>query len=413
MEEHMNRSYLNEIETGFTPLTICEEASRCLLCHDAPCSKECPAGTDPGKFIRSVRFKNYKGAAETIRINNILGAICARVCPTEKYCQHGCSRSGIDKPIDIGRIQRYVTDLEDSFNMEILKKGPSKNKTIAVVGSGPGGLSLAGNMLLKGYDVTLYEKEDKLGGYLRYGIPEYRLPTNVLDKEIQRIINLGLNVHTNVKVGVDIQLEDLKKQYDAVVLAIGYSQGKVIPMFKDNPYVETAVSYLKKIKESQGNIVVDDNVLVIGGGDVSMDVCTSLKMLGAVNVTAVVYEELFEFKASKKEVEGASKYQVSIIDGYAPIEVNHNTVTFRHRRIPAELTLTADKIILAVGQTYDLEGLGVAFDKGEAISNYYQVDNSNLFVVGDISKNKEKTVVGAVRSAKEAAFYLDRYLGGK
>ena len=153
------KKYLEEIEAGFTPLTICQEAARCLLCHDAPCSKECPAGTDPGKFIRSVRFKNYKGAAETIRENNILGAICARVCPTEKYCQKGCSRSGIDKPIDIGRIQRYVTDLEASLNMKILKKGPSKNKKIAVVGSGPGGLSIAGNLLLKGYRVEIYEKE--------------------------------------------------------------------------------------------------------------------------------------------------------------------------------------------------------------------------------------------------------------
>ena len=127
----MDNKYIKEMEPGFSPLTVCEEASRCLLCLDAPCSKACPAGTSPDLFIRSVRFRNFKGAAETIRVNNVLGSICARVCPTEKYCQKGCSRSGIDRPIDIGRIQRYVTDLEESLGMEILEvaKDNGKSKT--------------------------------------------------------------------------------------------------------------------------------------------------------------------------------------------------------------------------------------------------------------------------------------------
>ena len=135
----MSEKYLKEYEAGFTPRLVMEEASRCLLCHDAPCSQACPAGTDPAKFIRSVRFKNFKGAAETVRINNVLGAICARVCPTERYCQQGCSRSGIDKPIDIGRIQRYVTDFEDACKMDILEVKPSNGKKVAVVGAGPAG----------------------------------------------------------------------------------------------------------------------------------------------------------------------------------------------------------------------------------------------------------------------------------
>ena len=409
----MEKKYLKEIDSGFTPLTICEEAARCLLCHDAPCSKECPAGTDPGKFIRSVRFRNFKGAAETIRINNILGAICARVCPTEKYCQHGCSRSGIDKPIDIGRIQRYVTDMEDALGMEVLEKAPANGKTIAVIGSGPAGLSIAGNLLCKGYDVTIYEKEAELGGYLRYGIPEYRLPNEIVDKEINRIIKLGLKVKVNTKVGKDVKVEDLQKEYDAVIMGIGYSVGKVIPMFKDNKYVETAVSYLRRIKENKGEVEVAKNVLVVGGGDVSMDICTSLKILGAENVTAVVYEELKEFKASTKELNNARENNVTIIDGYVPSEVNGNTVTFKHRFIPSEIKLTADKIVLAVGQTMDLEGINLEFEKGEATSKNYRVGDTNLFVCGDISKNPYKTVVGAVRSAKEAAFYVDQYLGGK
>ena len=124
----MNEKYCKDFENAFSPLTVCEEASRCLLCLDAPCSKACPAGTNPDKFIRSVRFRNFKGAAETIRENNALGAICARVCPTEKYCQKGCSRSGIDRPIDIGRIQRYVTDFEEATKMQILKADKHNGK---------------------------------------------------------------------------------------------------------------------------------------------------------------------------------------------------------------------------------------------------------------------------------------------
>ena len=207
---------------------------------------------------------------------------------------------------------------------------------------------------------------------------------------------------------------ELKTYFDVVVVAVGYSKGKILEMFKDNPYVETAVDYLKRIKENNGNVLVDDNVLVIGGGDVSMDICTSLKILGSTNVTAVVYEELFEFKASKKELEDARKHDVTIIDGYVPTSVHNNTVNFKHRRLPYDLTMTADKIILAVGQTYDVENLDLKIDKNEAITKTnYQIDDSNVFVIGDISMNKEKTVVGSVKSAKEALYYIKQYLGGK
>jgi dihydropyrimidine dehydrogenase (NAD+) subunit PreT len=164
----MSKKYQEEYEAGYSPRLVMEEASRCLLCLDAPCSQHCPAGTDPAKFIRSVRFKNIKGAAETVRINNALGAICARVCPTERYCQDGCSRSGIDKPIDIGRIQRYITDFEAATKMEIWEPKPLNGKKVAVVGSGPGGLTAAAELALEGFKVTIYEKDAQAGGYLRY-----------------------------------------------------------------------------------------------------------------------------------------------------------------------------------------------------------------------------------------------------
>ena len=402
----MSEKYLKEYEAGYTPRLVMEEASRCLLCHDAPCSKACPAGTDPAKFIRSVRFRNVKGAAETVRINNILGAICARVCPTERYCQQGCSRSGIDKPIDIGRIQRYVTDSEDAFKMNILETKPLNGKKVAVIGSGPAGLSVAGILAQDGYKVTIFEKEAKAGGYLRYGIPEYRLPTEVVDKEIKRIQKLGVEILLNSPVE---DVEKLKKEYDAVIVAVGHSKGKVLPLFAGKRFVKTAVDFLHEAKRRKGNIKVPENVLVIGGGDVAMDTVTTLRLLGVKQVTDVVYETFDEFKASKKELQNAQEQNVSIIDGFVPVALKGKKVVFQHRFVPSKLEVKADLIILAVGQYTEAGLLGFEVNKLQEATNA----KGNVFVCGDIAPGGEKTVVYAVRSAKEVAYAVKKYLGGK
>lgn len=405
---------MKDLELGLTPLTVCEEAARCLLCEDAPCSAMCPAGTDPARFIRSVRFRNFKGSAEIIRENNIFGAICARVCPQEKYCQKGCSRSGIDRPILIGQIQRFVTDMEESLDMEIVGKGKSNGKKVAIIGSGPAGLTAAAELLKKGCDVEVYEKEEKLGGYMRYGIPEYRLPDHIVDVEIDRIIKLGLKVHTGVNVGKDISLKEIEDSHDAIIIATGFNEGKVLPNFKNNPFVETGVSFLKRVKENRGKVLIEDNVLVIGGGDVAMDVCTTLKILGAPNVTDVIYEENHELKASEKELWGARTVGVTMIDGYVPVGIEGNTVTFKHRHIPSELKITADKIILAIGQFANVDGLDVLLEKGEACTAAnYQCVNKKIWIAGDLSRNQEKTVVGCVKNGKEVAYYLSKFLGVK
>ncbi len=406
----MSKKYMEEYESGFSIRLVMEEASRCLLCLDAPCSSSCPAGTDPAKFIRSLRFKNVKGAAETVRINNVLGAICARVCPTERYCQAGCSRSGIDKPIDIGRIQKYITDYETLTKMEILESKPLNGKSVAIIGSGPSGLTAASELAQEGYKVTIYEKESKAGGYLRYGIPEYRLPNAVVDKEIDRIVKLGVDIVLNTRIGIDISVDDLRNEHDAVIMAIGSSKGKMLPMFDDNPKVVVAVDWLKKVKSRKGNVKVPKNVLVIGGGDVAMDVVTTLKLLGCEHVTDVVYEKFSEFKASKKELVGAQEQGVTIIDGYAPFSTGRGgIVRFKHREINSELKIKADLIILAVGQMVDPTGMGVEFVRGEVDHQGMRVPNTNLFFTGDIAHG-EKTVVWGVRTGKEVAFHVKNFL---
>ena len=405
----MVSDYLKE-EQGFSPRDVIEEASRCLLCLDAPCSENCPAGTDPAKFIRSVRFKNIDGAAQTVRENNILAGICARVCPTEKYCEKACSRTGIDKPIDIAKIQRYLTDYEECMGMKILEKEEPNGQKIAIIGSGPSGLTAGANLALRGFDVTIYERFSKAGGYLRYGIPEYRLPNKVVDNEIQKIADLGVKFVFNCQVGKDISLAELKKNNDALILASGFNQGKMLDMFKDNKHVKLAVDFLKEVKEKKGKIRVPQNALVIGGGDVAMDVSTTLKKLGCVNVTDCVYETFAEFKASKKELEGTRKEGVTILDGYVPVSITKGgVVTFKHRVIKSQLKIKAPLIILAVGQVANLEGLDISLD--DCLSNS-QIKGTNIFVAGDLAVG-DKTVVYAVRTGKNVCKEVMSYLGGK
>ncbi|MDT2815607.1 FAD-dependent oxidoreductase [Vagococcus carniphilus] len=407
----MNNKYLEEIEPSYSMLTIMEEAERCLLCLDAPCSKACPAGTDPAAFIRSVRFRNFKGAAETIRENNALGAVCALVCPTEKYCEMGCARSQIDKPINIGGIQKFVTDFEQQTEMEILKKGESNGKKIAIIGSGPSGLQSAASLLQLGYDVTIYEKSEQAGGYLRYGIPEYRLPNAIVNYEILRIANLGAEFIFNTTIGDDITIDELKEQYDAVIVAIGASQGKIIDLFEGNSACETAVSFLSRARDNQGAIDLPNDALVIGGGDVAMDVVTSLKLLGVERVTDVVYEEFCEFKASKKELEGAQNQGVTIIDGYYPVAVDGNRVTFKHRHLNNELAVEAEKIILAVGQEVDAKNLNIEIKNNQVLTPGFKTDDKKVFVTGDIVHG-DMTVVWAVKKGKEVAAEIHEFLGG-
>ena len=265
-----------------------------------------------------------------------------------------------------------------------------------------------------GYKVDVYEKEKVLGGMLRL-IPEYRLPNRIIDKEIERIEKLGVKFHSGVQVGKDKSVEDLKKDHDAVVLAPGYSYGKMLPMFEGAKNVVSAVDFLREVKAKQGKVEVPENVLVVGGGDVAMDVVSTLKLLGVANVTDVVYEQFSEFKASKKELEGAQKLGVTIMDGYVPTDVEGSTIHFSHRVIKSKIQIQADMIILAVGQYPDVSGLGVELVKGEVNTgkNYFTND-PKVFVCGDIAhSNYDKTVVGGVRTGKEVALFVNATLGGK
>ena len=400
----MTKKYTEELERGYSVSTVMEEAQRCLLCYDAPCSKACPAGTDPAKFIRSVRFRNFKGAAETIRINNVLGAVCARVCPTERYCESGCSRCGIDKPIDIGGIQRFVTDFEAACGMKVLEKGTANGKRVAVVGSGPAGLQAAATLLQLGYEVEIFEKADRAGGFLRT-IPEYRLPETVVDGEIERIVALGAVIHCGVNVD-KAKFEELKAGFDAVLVATGVRKPMILDLFQGNPNVVSAVDLLTEIRSKHGQMNVPASALVLGGGDSAMDAATTLKMLGVKDVIEVTRNE---FRASDAEKTTAHEMGVITIGGYTPAAVDGKTVTFRHSRLNSELKIEADLIVVALGQNIDNE-LGLPVERNEVVAEGSRVDGK-VFVAGDIAKG-DKTVVAAVKKGKLAAYEIHNRIGG-
>jgi dihydropyrimidine dehydrogenase (NAD+) subunit PreT len=426
---------MEEREKVFTPLLAIEEASRCLLCHDAPCTKACPAGTNPEKFIRSLRFRNFKGAVSTIRENNILGGICARVCPTDKYCEGACSRSGIDKPIQIGRLQRYLTDYEKATKIEVLESVQPKKEKVAIIGSGPSGLSAAAELALKGYKVTVFEARDQLGGWLAYGIPEDRLPQKVVKNEIGYIKNLGVHFKTNCKVGKDITIDNLKKEgFEAFLLAVGMQKSKDIDIKgNDLDGVIAGTDFLAEAKISKGKVKVGNKVIVIGGGDVAMDCAVTAKLLGAEDVKIVYRRTIGKMPADRKEIAYSQDLNIPIFTGLKPNEIigQAEKVT-RFKAIgmfdDSELNLPADMIIFAIGQeAEEVKELKEAVkevaaakelttvelnEKGTIKTVDYSTNIEGIFASGDIIEG-DKTVVNAVKEGKEAARAIVKYLLAK
>ena len=231
----------------------------------------------------------------------------------------------------------------------------------------------------------------------------------MVDSEVARIERLGAHIHLNTKVGQDITLDELKSTHDAVLICVGYSEPKMLPAFEGNEAAETAVHFLHRVKESAGTLSLPKSVLVIGGGDSAMDAATSAKKAGVPYVTVVCRKFLTAFRASKAELEAAQHAGVTIIDGYVPESVDGHTVTFRHREADASFTCTADLIVLAVGQKADASGLQLDLTS-DAEGNTTQ--DPQVFVAGDIVSG-DKTVVNAVRCAKQAVAAIDAYLGGE
>jgi NADPH-dependent glutamate synthase beta subunit-like oxidoreductase len=295
---------------GLTLQQAMEEAHRCMLCHDAPCSRACPGGTDPSRFIRQIRFYNLKGAARTVLANNPLGGVCAWVCPTEDTCVKACLRTGLDRPVDIDGLQRFAAEYGRAQGVKALEAGKPRGKSVAIVGAGPAGLAAAARLAVLGYRVTLFEARQDLGGMLRYGVPASRLPDKTLEADLDAILALGVEVRKNTPVDREDGAETLLAAgYDAVFVAPGLWQPYALDLpGKDLLGVAKAIDFLADCREQPERaraLVAGKNVAVVGGGSVAMDVASSSRDLGAGRIYAICLEGMTELPAAEAELDQA------------------------------------------------------------------------------------------------------------
>ncbi len=422
--KEIKRDYLDEAVHGYNLRTAMEEASRCVLCYDAPCSHGCPSNTRPGDFIRAIRFRNVKGAAAIIREANALGGCTAKTCPYDKMCEEACSRTGIDRPIQIGRLQAFAMAMEREYNLNVLEAPKADKEKVACIGAGPASLTVAQRLALAGYKVTIFDNHDKPGGMLTYGIIPSRLPQDVVDFDIQKVKDLGVEFVMNTRVGSDVTIDQLKEQgYKAFFIGTGlWNSKKVDIKGTDLKGVTYAVEFLKNARESKGEKKMDGEAIIIGGGDVAMDCAATAKLLGANPVTIVYRRTLEEAPANIDELEYVQSLGVNIITKFKPQEIvgeNGSVAGLIAEGTDefSQLKLKAKHIIFAIGQeAEDMKKIApvelndngtIACDVNKGFTNI-----DGIFAAGDIV-NGGKTINEAVAAGKSVAESIIKYLTKK
>ncbi len=429
------------MEVGYSLSQALTEANRCLLCHDPPCSKGCPAGTDPGKFIFKLRMKNVKGAIRTIKENNIVGGVCGVACPTDRLCQQACSATGLDHPIEIGKLQRFLVEHGWATGFAPLQKGKRRKGKVAVVGSGPAGLSCAAQLARAGYAVTIFEAKDAPGGVLRYGVPEFRVGRDFLERELKDVTDLGVQIKCGKRVtpgGVDALLA---KGFDAAFIATGIWQPRSLPIPGAGlPQVTTATALLQAVRAGQAaevrRLVRRKNVAVIGGGSVAMDVANTCKVLGAERVYCLALESLAQLPADAEDLQMAVANHViikpqcqvtEILEQQGKVAGVRGTETEwvvpgslapdNARAVPGtEFQLKVGAVVMAIGSGPEPENRGLAgkvrHSKGGAVlarKDGVSTGDPRVFAGGDITRGPA-LIVDAVADGKAAAAKIDRYL---
>ncbi|WP_160719407.1 NAD(P)-dependent oxidoreductase [Bacillus sp. USDA818B3_A] len=432
----------HEIIPGLTKQEAFEESNRCLYCYDAPCIKACPTGIDIPSFIKKIASGNLKGSAKTIFTANPIGASCARVCPTEELCEGACVLNHSTKPIMIGNLQRYATDWAIQNEQSLFKAGKKNGKTVAIVGGGPAGLSAARELALLGYEVTIFEAEEKAGGLNTYGIVPFRLPLDISFWEVKQIESLNVEIRTSTRVGKDITTEEVLKNYDAIILAVGMSKVPSLGISGEElTGVFDAIEFVKETKTKPlSNHLLGKKVVVIGAGNTAIDAATNSVRLGADNVKILYRRTREEMTAYEFEYEFAKQDGVEFRWLTAPVRVvgdKHGKVTGiecikmeltepgedgRRRPVPikgSEFFLEVDAVIKANGQSryvelieqFQLEHNGGVVKINPAT---YQTSNQKVFACGDVIFGKgqqgDAMVVSAVQQGKESAYSIHQIL---
>ena len=440
----------NTMKKGFDFSQAVAEADRCLLCHDAPCSAGCPADTKPGDFIRKFHLKNITGAIRTIKENNILGGACGILCPTDRLCEKECSAmlkskdmpSGQDRAIRIGDIQRFLIEYSWERGYQVLKKPEQNKEKVAVVGSGPGGLSCAAELAQAGYRVTIFEARPEPGGVLRYGVAPFRFDQTFLKKEMSDIEALGVEFKCNHRIegekGAEKLLED---GYSAVFLAPGL--WKAAELNPGQPPIDglfSSVDYLSSLRDGRLEQTAADvegkTVAVVGGGAVAMDCVDTAAHLGAKDVYLVYRRSYLQMPAEEEEIQSALEAGVHFLLLNQPLDyvTENNRITGMKvartklgapddsgRRSPevipdSDWNLDVDIVIEAIGNQAEADSAdwypSVDTDAKKLIKADTETGETSvkgIFAGGDIVRGPS-LVVNAVRDGKVAAQAIQQYL---
>ena len=438
-----------EVNIGLTKEMAMQEAKRCLDCPKPTCVEGCPVNINIPSFIKNIERGDFLAAAKVLKETSALPAVCGRVCPQEKQCEARCIHLKMNEPaVAIGYLERFAADYErESGQISLPEIAPSNGMKIAVVGSGPAGLSFAGDMVKKGYDVYVFEALHEIGGVLKYGIPEFRLPNKIVDVEIQNLAKMGVHFQTDVIVGKTITVEDLEEQG---FKGIFVGSGAGLPNFMGIPgenaiNIMSSNEYLTRVNlmdaanpKTDTPINFGKNVLVVGGGNTAMDSCRTAKRLGG-NVTLVYRRSEEEMPARLEEVKHAKEEGIDFLTLHNPIEyiadengavkaavlqvmeLGEPDASGRRSPVPVEgktVTLEVDQVIVAVGVSPNplvpnsIEGLELGRKNTIVVNDGMQSARPEIFAGGDIVRGGA-TVILAMGDGRRAAANMDEYLSKK
>lgn len=405
-------------------------ADRCYFCHDAPCITACPTTIDIPLFIRQIATGTPEAAAKTIFDQNILGGMCARVCPTETLCEQACVREAAEgKPVEIGRLQRYATDRVMAAGVHPFTRAPQTGKRVAVVGAGPAGLACAHRLAMKGHEIDLFDARPKGGGLNEYGIATYKATDGFAGAELDWLMQIGgITLHTDRALGRDLSLDGLCADYDAVFLGMGLGGVNALRAAgEDRAGVLDAVDFIADLRQADdlARLPVGRNVVVIGGGMTAIDAAVQSKLLGAESVTVLYRRDRAAMPASRYEQDLAASKGVRFVFNAMPIAILGNGavtgVTVEYTRVEGKsligtgetFDIPADQILKAIGQTLATTPEELNITGGKiAVTGPGRTSRKGVWAGGDCAAGGEDLTVTAVAEGRDAAEDMhDRLMG--